>query len=92
MQTQPQGFTLAQNYPNPFNPETKIRYLLPCSSFVTLKVFDITGREVKVLINEFKQAGNYEVTFDGSNLSSGVYYYRIETSKNFEIKKMILIK
>jgi hypothetical protein len=57
-----------------------------------MKVFDIAGREVKVLISEYKQSGNYEVSFDGSNLSSGVYYYKIESGNYFEIKKMVLIK
>ncbi|MEO6695437.1 MAG: T9SS type A sorting domain-containing protein [Ignavibacteria bacterium] len=84
--------TLLQNFPNPFNPSTTISFSIPTSSFVKLKVFDIAGREVKELINEFKQSGNYQATFDGSNFSSGIYYYKLETGNNFEIKKMILIK
>ena len=81
--TQPESFSLSQNYPNPFNPTTVIRYSLIENGFVKLTVFDITGREVKVLINEYRQSGNYEVTFDarlhgqGSNLSSGMYFYQL---------------
>ncbi|MEO6695056.1 MAG: T9SS type A sorting domain-containing protein [Ignavibacteria bacterium] len=86
------NYILHQNYPNPFNPITTISYSLPKNAFVKLKVFDIAGKEVKVLINEYKQAGNYEVVFDGSNLSSGVYYYKINSGNYFEIKKMVLIK
>ena len=92
-------FNLFQNYPNPFNPKTKISFSIPKGSFVTLKVFDITGREVKTLINEYKQSGSYETEFDaslsarqGNAMSSGVYYYKLETGDNSEIKKMILVK
>ena len=93
------NFSLAQNYPNPFNPSTKIEYSIPHSSLVTLKVYDILGREVATLVNAEKQAGVYKVNFDGNGLSSGVYFYRIEAtpvggqSGNFvETKKLVLIK
>ena len=89
--TQAESFSL-QNHPNPFNPITKINFQLPTSGNVKLKIYDITGKEVATLINEFKQSGRYSVAFDASNLSSGVYYYRIESGNIFEIKKMILIK
>jgi hypothetical protein len=88
----PKEFDLSQNYPNPFNPVTKINYALPKQGFVTLKIYDITGREVKVLVNEFKQAGYYTVDFNGSTLSSGVYFYRIQSGTFMYVKKMVLIK
>ncbi len=73
----PDSYNLAQNYPNPFNPVTVIRYQLPVNSHVTLKVFDVLGREVTTLVNENKESGSYEVKFDGSKLPSGVYFYRL---------------
>jgi len=92
-------FRLYQNYPNPFNPNTVISYQLPVSSFVSLKVYDILGNEVGLLINKKQNAGNYSVEFDGSSLSSGIYFYRIavhsdkrETENFKEVRKMILIK
>jgi hypothetical protein len=88
----PKLFKLFQNYPNPFNPSTIINYEIPEYSFVTLKVFDILGREIATLVNEEKAAGEYSLTFDASNLSSGIYFYRI-TAGNFSgVKKMLLIK
>jgi len=89
---QPADFTLYQNYPNPFNPVTKIKYQLPLRSEVRLTVYDILGREIKVLVNQEKPAGTYEVQFDGSDLPSGVYFYRMETAKYSAAKKFILIK
>ena len=89
----PAKYTLAQNYPNPFNPTTSITYYLPQKSNVTLEVFDITGRKVKVLVDRTQAAGKYTVTFDGSGLSSGVYFYRLKTSNGYiQSKKMLLIK
>jgi hypothetical protein len=79
-------------YPNPFNPSTSIKFELAKESFVKLKVYDITGREVATLVNEVKQPGINLVTFDGSRLSSGVYFYKIEAGNFTEIKKMTLIK
>ena len=83
---------LSNNYPNPFNPTTKIEFAIPKNSYVTLKIYDNLGREVSTLINELKSAGKYSIDFNGNNLASGVYYYKL-TSDNFsDIKKMILVK
>ncbi|MDO8549090.1 MAG: T9SS type A sorting domain-containing protein [Ignavibacteria bacterium] len=88
----PTEYNLAQNYPNPFNPITTIKYQLPKSSFVTLKIYDILGSEVSGLVNEEKPAGNYEVKFDASNLSSGIYFYTIKAGDFTATKKMILLR
>jgi hypothetical protein len=88
----PTNFKLSQNYPNPFNPTTQIEYSIVKGSYITLKVYNLLGQEVKTLIAGFQHAGNYRVTFDGSNLSSGVYFYRLETGNNSVTKKMILMK
>jgi len=88
----PEKFSLSQNYPNPFNPSTVIGYRIPVPSNVTLKIYDVLGREVSTLVNEEKPAGNYKVNFDGSNLASGVYLYRIIAGKYMQTKKMILLK
>jgi hypothetical protein len=85
-------FELNQNYPNPFNPSTKIRYSIPQTSFVILQVYDILGNELATLVKEEKTIGNYEVEFDGSKLSSGIYFYRLQTDKFSGIKKLILMK
>ncbi|HUI29394.1 MAG TPA: endo-1,4-beta-xylanase [Candidatus Acidoferrales bacterium] len=88
----PTEFALSQNYPNPFNPSTTINYQLPVHSRVTLKVYDVLGREVATLVNERKDAGYYNVSLDAGDLPSGVYFYRIETEKFTDVKKFILIK
>ena len=88
----PEGFMLSQNYPNPFNPVTKLKFQLPKSSLVILKVFDAIGREVAVLVNEVLNAGIYEADWDASAYPSGAYYYRMNAGKYSETKKMILIK
>jgi hypothetical protein len=89
----PRKFNLSQNYPNPFNPRTKIDFELPIDCRVTLKIFDITGREIAILLNnEFKTADYYTIDFDGSNLSSGVYFYRLLTEKFTNVKRMLMIK
>jgi len=88
----PQTFYLYQNYPNPFNPSTKIKYQIPGFSSVTLKVYGVLGNEVTTLVNEDKPAGQYEVKFDASELSSGIYFYQIKAGSFIESKKMILIK
>jgi hypothetical protein len=88
----PNQFALSQNYPNPFNPETTIKYALPRDVKVVIKIYDILGREVSTLVNEFKKAGYYEVKFNGSNFASGVYFYRIEAQEYVVSKKMVLIK
>lgn len=85
-------FTLSQNYPNPFNPSTNISFSIPNSGLVTLKVYDILGNEITTLINEELSAGNYTKTFDATNLSSGVYFYKLNAGKFSETKKMILIR
>jgi hypothetical protein len=88
----PVSYSLSQNYPNPFNPVTMIKFALPKASFVKLKVYDILGREVANLVNDFKSAGTYIVDFDASALSSGVYFYRLETEKYTDVKKMVVLK
>jgi len=81
-----------QNYPNPFNPITQIKYLLVQNGLVTLKVYDVLGREVATLVNEEKPAGTYDVEFNASNLSSGIYFYSITTGNFHQTKKMILLR
>ncbi len=92
----PSEFGLSQNYPNPFNPSTKIDFSIAKESNVTIKVYDLTGKEVKTLVNEHKQAGNYSVEMNSNSLSSGVYFYRIQASGNSvnyeKTLKMILVK
>jgi hypothetical protein len=90
--TVPSEYKLYQNYPNPFNPSTNIRYQITNSKFVTLKVFNILGKEIATLVNEKQSAGTYEVTFDGGSLPSGIYFYRLQTGDFSEVKKMVLIK
>lgn len=88
----PSEFNLSQNYPNPFNPTTTINYSLPKNSFVKLAVSDILGREVATLVNENKTSGKYEVVFDASKLTSGIYYYSLKTNEFSKTKQMVLIK
>ncbi|MFA7287511.1 MAG: GLUG motif-containing protein [Melioribacteraceae bacterium] len=88
----PTEFALMQNYPNPFNPSTTIKYELPTNSLVTIKVYDIIGKEIATLINANKTAGAHEVKFDGSSLSSGIYIYKIQAGNYLQTKKMILMK
>lgn len=88
----PEGYSLQQNYPNPFNPNTTISYSIPTSGFVSLKVYDLLGNEIAALVNEEKTAGSYSVNFDASNLSSGVYFYKLFAGNYFEVKKMNLMK
>jgi len=83
---------LSQNYPNPFNPTTKISYELSNKELVILKVYDILGKEVNILVNEVKEPGKYSIDFDGSNLSTGVYFYTLITGNNIITKKMFLMK
>ncbi len=79
-------------YPNPFNPVTHLEFGISDLGFVSLKVYDVLGREIKTLVNEIKSAGNYSMEFDGSDLSSGVYYYKIESGNFSQVRKMILLK
>jgi hypothetical protein len=97
----PNKFSLSQNYPNPFNPSTKIKFDLPKSNLTLsgakglitrLTIYDITGKEIQTLVNESLQPGSYEVTFDGSNLPSGVYFYKLTAGSFTETKKMLMIK
>jgi photosystem II stability/assembly factor-like uncharacterized protein len=93
----PQSFYLSQNYPNPFNPEAKIKFDIPDvrqrhAFDVRLNIFDISGREIQTLLNESLQPGSYEATFNGSNLSSGIYFYKLQSGDFIDTKKMLLIK
>ncbi|AFH49003.1 Hypothetical protein IALB_1293 [Ignavibacterium album JCM 16511] len=88
----PTKFILEQNYPNPFNPSTKISYALSNPELVSLKVFDILGNEVANLVNEFQQAGVYEIEFNASELPSGIYYYRLTAGNFSDVKKMLMTK
>lgn len=88
----PTVYGLEQNFPNPFNPITKINYQLPKNSLVTLKIYDVLGNEIISLVNEEKAVGKYQSVFDGSQLSSGVYFYKIHAGDFLEIKKLILLK
>ena len=88
----PSSFKLDQNYPNPFNPTTKIKFALPKAGLVSLKVYDMLGREVQTLINQQLNAGEFIADFDGANLSSGTYFYRLQVGDFVEIKKMVLLK
>lgn len=88
----PDNFSLSQNYPNPFNPQTHFEFRIAEFGFVKLTVFDIVGKEVQALVNQELSPGTYSVDFDGSNIPSGVYYYRIESGSFSDTKKMVLIK
>ena len=85
-------FVLEQNYPNPFNPSTKINYSIPDEGFVSLKFYDVLGEEIETLVNEYQSAGTYEVEFNDSDLSSGIYYYSLQYNNFIETKKMLLLK
>jgi aminopeptidase N len=86
------SFRLEQNYPNPFNPTTTIRYELPVSAFTTLQIFDVLGREVQTLVHARQEAGRYTINFDARHLPSGIYFYRLQSGKFSETKKMTLLK
>lgn len=89
----PKEFGLSQNYPNPFNPSTSIRFQVAKAGFMTIKVYDITGKEVSTPVNEYMAAGNYEVKFDaGNNISSGVYYYKMYSGNFSDVKRMMLVR
>jgi hypothetical protein len=88
----PNEYSLMQNYPNPFNPSTTILYSLPQKSNVKLIVYDVFGKEVMTLVNDIQPAGEHTIMFDGSNLSSGIYFYKLSTERFTETKKMILVK
>jgi hypothetical protein len=85
-------FQLNQNYPNPFNPTTTISYTIPIQGNVSLKIYDVLGKEIITLVDEMKTAGNYQVTFNATQLVSGMYFYKLETNNYSQTKKMILLK
>ncbi|MCB0720953.1 MAG: T9SS type A sorting domain-containing protein [Ignavibacteriae bacterium] len=85
-------YELYQNYPNPFNPSTKIKFDIPKAGFVSLKIYDITGREVTTLVNRSLEASRYEVEWNGSRFASGVYFFRIAAGDFVKVQKMILVK
>jgi hypothetical protein len=87
----PRDFALNQNYPNPFNPSTTISYSLPKAAIVSLRIFNALGQEVATLVNEQKEAGYYQVQWN-ANVSSGIYFYRLQAGEYVETKKMILLK
>ncbi len=97
-ETQPQGFALYQNYPNPFNPTTTIKYSIPANAgvetqnFASLRIYNVLGEEITTLVNKYQAPGNYTVQFNASNLSSGVYFYRLQVGNFVSTKKMILMK
>ena len=88
----PIQFELAQNYPNPFNPSTTIRFSIPQSSNVTLKIFNTLGQEVSTLINQNMESGVHTINFDASQLNSGIYFYRLDADQFSQVRKMTLIK
>ena len=88
----PTDYSLSQNYPNPFNPSTKIEFKIPESGLVSLKIYDLLGREVKTLVNEEMQTGIYKIDFDASGLASGIYFYTLNTGEFNSTKKMVLLK
>jgi len=91
-ESRPFSFQLGQNYPNPFNPVTRIRYSVPENGFVSLKVFDLRGNEVAVLVEEVQRSGVHEFVFDAKQIASGIYQYRLQAGDLREVRKMILIK
>jgi hypothetical protein len=90
--SKPNSFILTQNYPNPFNPSTNINYTVPAGSNILIRVFDLTGKEIKTLVNEFKQAGTYSISFNAAGLPSGVYFYSLIAGNFIDTKKMVLLK
>src|SRR5205085_10406424 len=88
----PGNYELSQNYPNPFNPVTSIQYSIASASNVELKVYDVLGREIRTLVNNFMQPGSYNVDFDASNLSSGIYFNKLTAGNFTAVKRMVLVK
>jgi hypothetical protein len=88
----PENYDLFQNYPNPFNPTTNIKYDVPKASFVKIKIYDMQGKEIATLVNQDMEAGTYEAVFDASKLSSGIYFYKMETREFNKVMKMVLLK
>jgi len=90
--TIPERHFLSQNYPNPFNAQTTVNYILHVTARVRIDVYDLLGRQVRTLLDEFRQAGTHSIIFDASGLSSGVYFYRLRTGETIETKRMLLLK
>jgi hypothetical protein len=88
----PTVYSLKQNYPNPFNPSTTIKFDIPKDGFVTIRVYNVLGKEVETLVNEYKRAGSYQVNFNASNIASGIYFYQLQAGSFYSVKKMILLK
>ena len=88
----PSNYYLMQNFPNPFNPSTLIKYSIPEQTHVILKIFDMLGNEIRTLVNKEQHAGNYEVEFNASFLSSGIYFYTLQAGKYLQTRKLILMK
>ncbi|GBD90284.1 hypothetical protein BMS3Abin04_01001 [bacterium BMS3Abin04] len=91
-ESSPLPFKLEQNYPNPFNPSTNIKYSIPQEGNVQVKIYGLLGNEIMTLVNGYQKPGNYEISFDGSNLTSGIYFYQIKAGSFTETKKMVLIR
>jgi len=92
VELKPLHFKLEQNYPNPFNPSTKIQFTLEKAGMIKLTVYDMLGRELTTLVNEKRDVGSYEVTFNATNYASGIYYYKLQNDNMVQTKKMMLIK
>jgi hypothetical protein len=88
----PEKLELSQNYPNPSNPKCRINYSIPVDGLVQITIYDVAGREITVLVNEFKKADYYIIDFDGTNFASGVYFYRLASGEFSDTKKLILMK
>jgi hypothetical protein len=88
----PVSFKLEQNYPNPFNPQTHIKYDVAKTGPVNLSVYNVAGQRIRTLVNKVQERGNYRVTFSGEGLASGVYFYRLQTGRFVETRKMILTR
>lgn len=88
----PESYVLSQNFPNPFNPSTTIKFELPKDERITIKIYDILGKEVKTIVDDFRKQGRYSVSFDGSGLASGIYIYQLKTKDIVLNHKMLLIK
>ena len=90
--TKPLGYSLAQNYPNPFNPSTIITFTVPKSEFITIVVYNSLGQRIKDVLNEVKSTGTYQIEFDGADLPSGTYFYKITAGEFSQVRKMVLLK
>jgi len=88
----PVKFSLSQNYPNPFNPSTIINYEIGSPTLVCLKIYDLLGREIAVLVNDWQKKGNYSVIFNGKQCSSGIYFYKLSAGHHYAVKKMLVVK